>query len=50
MVRGIGHFDRIVCFFLGVVGGARFFSSFRSFSSSISFLVIYWILVLVCWF
>ena len=50
MVGGIGDFDRMVCFFLGMVGAARFSSSFRSSSSSISSLVESSILVLISWF
>ena len=49
MIRGIGDFDRIVYFFLGMVGAVRFSSSFRSSSSSISSLVEASILVLVSW-
>ena len=50
MVGGVGNFDRVVSFFLGMVGAARFSSSFRSSSSSISSLVEVSILVLVSWF
>ena len=50
MIGGIGDFDRMVCFFLGMVGAARFSSPFRSSSSSISSLVEVSILVLVSWF
>ena len=47
MIGGVCDFDRMVCFFLGVVGAARFSSSFRFSSSSISSLVESSILVLV---
>ena len=50
MIGGIGDFDRMVCFLLGMVGAARFSSSLRSSSSSISSLVEVSILVLVSWF
>ena len=50
MIGGIGDFDRVVCFFLGMVRAARFSSSFRSSSSSISSLVKVPILMLVSWF
>ena len=50
MIGGIGNFDRVVCFFLGMVGAAWFSSSFRSSSSSIFSLVESSILVLVSWF
>ena len=50
MIGGVCDFDRMVCFFLGMVGAARFSSSFRSSSSSISSLVEVPILVLVSWF
>ena len=50
MIGGICDFDRMVYFFLGMVGAARFSSSFRSSSSSISSLVESSILVLVSWF
>ena len=49
MIGCIGDFDRVVCFFLGMVGAAGFSSSFRSSSSSISSLVEVSILVLVSW-
>ena len=50
MIGGICDFDRMVCFFLGMVGAARFSSSFRSSPSSISSLVEVPVLVLVSWF
>ena len=50
MIGDISDFDRVVCFFLGMVGAARFPSSFCSSSSSISSLVEVSILVLVSWF
>ena len=50
VIGGIGGFDRMVCFFLGMVGAVRISSSFRSLSSSISSLVEVSILVLVSWF
>ena len=50
MVGGIGDFDRMVSFFLGMVGAARFSYSFRFSSSSIFCLVEVSILVLVSWF
>ena len=50
MIGGIGDFDRMVYFFLGMVGAARFSSSLCSSSSSISSLVEVSILVLVSWF
>ena len=50
MIGSICHFDRVVCFFLGMVGAVRFSSCFRSSSSSISSLVEVSIFVLVSWF
>ena len=50
MIGSIGNFNRMICFFLGMVGAARFSSSFHFSSSSISSLVEYSILVLVSWF
>ena len=49
MIGGVCHFDRVFCFFLGMVGSARFSSSFGSSSSSISSLVESSIVVLVSW-
>ena len=46
MIGGVCDFDRMVCFFLGMVGARRFSSSFRSSSSSISSMVESSILVL----
>ena len=50
MIGDVCHFNRVFCFFLGMVGSARFSSSFRSSSSSIASLVESSILVLVSWF
>ena len=50
MIGGIGDFDRMVCFFLGMVGAAGLSFSFCSSSSSISSLVEVSVLVLVSWF
>ena len=50
MVGGIGDFDMMVSFFLGMVGSARFSSSFRSSSPSISSLIKSSIPMLVFWF
>ena len=49
MIGGVGDFDRVVYFYLGMVGAVRFSSSFRSSSSSISSLVKCSILVLASW-
>ena len=50
MIGGVCDFDRVVCFFLGMIGAAGFSSSFCSSSSSISSRVESSILVLVSWF